>query len=202
MLRAVARRDAAARRSAAPTSTALMGCRLDSGIRRTCDAGVADRPTGSRPFSRQQRVAGLESRQIHSRPNGRWYLLKAEAGGESGIRTHGRVSPTHAFQACSFNHSDISPFRVNDLRAIGRQIIARRRSFRSVRPHPVNSMAYGRRTAAVGRNCVRPRNLLRLLRDADSAREAGAVTHWSDPARLPSRNRSLTVVARIPPVLP
>src|SRR4029453_2205274 len=31
-------------------------------------------------------------------------------GGESGIRTHGRVSPTHAFQACSFNHSDISPF--------------------------------------------------------------------------------------------
>ena len=31
-----------------------------------------------------------------------------------------------AFQACSFNHSDISPFRVNDLRAIGRQIIARR----------------------------------------------------------------------------
>ena len=30
-------------------------------------------------------------------------------GGESGIRTHGRVSPTHAFQACSFNRSDISP---------------------------------------------------------------------------------------------
>src|SRR4051812_11169673 len=33
----------------------------------------------------------------------------AKAGGESGIRTHGRVSSTHAFQACSFNHSDISP---------------------------------------------------------------------------------------------
>ena len=30
-------------------------------------------------------------------------------GGESGIRTHGGVSPTHAFQACSFSHSDISP---------------------------------------------------------------------------------------------
>jgi hypothetical protein len=41
-----------------------------------------------------------------------------------------------AFQACSFNHSDISPFRVNDLQAIGRQIIARRRPFRSVRHHP------------------------------------------------------------------
>src|SRR5688572_26026038 len=36
-----------------------------------------------------------------------------EGGGESGIRTHGRVSPTHAFQACSFNHSDISPFKWN-----------------------------------------------------------------------------------------
>ena len=30
-------------------------------------------------------------------------------GGQSGIRTHGRVSPTHAFQACSLNHSDICP---------------------------------------------------------------------------------------------
>ena len=38
-------------------------------------------------------------------------------GGESGIRTHGRVSPTHAFQACSIDHSDISPFRINELRA-------------------------------------------------------------------------------------
>ena len=32
-----------------------------------------------------------------------------KVGGERGIRTLGRVSPTHAFQACSFNHSDISP---------------------------------------------------------------------------------------------
>ena len=30
-------------------------------------------------------------------------------GGESGIRTHGRVSPTHAFQACAFSLSAISP---------------------------------------------------------------------------------------------
>ena len=32
-------------------------------------------------------------------------------GGESGIRTHVRVSPKHAFQACAFNHSAISPER-------------------------------------------------------------------------------------------
>jgi hypothetical protein len=33
----------------------------------------------------------------------------AGRGGEGGIRTHGKVAPTHAFQACSFNHSDTSP---------------------------------------------------------------------------------------------
>src|SRR5687767_1369268 len=33
----------------------------------------------------------------------------SEIGGEKGIRTLGTVSRTHAFQACSFNHSDISP---------------------------------------------------------------------------------------------
>ena len=32
-------------------------------------------------------------------------------GGEGGIRTRGGVAPTHAFQACSFGHSDTSPGR-------------------------------------------------------------------------------------------
>src|SRR5215475_1019969 len=31
------------------------------------------------------------------------------SGGESGIRTHGTVSCTHAFQACALSHSAISP---------------------------------------------------------------------------------------------
>ena len=35
---------------------------------------------------------------------------RAECGGESGIRTRGTVSRTHAFQACALNHSAISPF--------------------------------------------------------------------------------------------
>jgi hypothetical protein len=34
-------------------------------------------------------------------------------GGERGIRTLDRVSPIHAFQACAFNHSAISPMGVN-----------------------------------------------------------------------------------------
>src|SRR5579859_694602 len=37
--------------------------------------------------------------------------LKQLTGGESGIRTHVRVSPKHAFQACAFSHSAISPAR-------------------------------------------------------------------------------------------
>src|SRR5262249_61152990 len=44
-------------------------------------------------------------------------------GGESGIRTHGRVSPTHAFQACSLNRSDISPREWNQ-QSTGRGIAA------------------------------------------------------------------------------
>src|SRR3954471_18614992 len=51
-------------------------------------------------------------------PPGDARLRRAEAGGESGIRTRGTVSRTHAFQACALNHSAISPFRINDLRAV------------------------------------------------------------------------------------
>ena len=38
-------------------------------------------------------------------------MYRTVHGGEGGIRTHGRVSPTHAFQACSLNRSDTSPRR-------------------------------------------------------------------------------------------
>ena len=38
-----------------------------------------------------------------------WILDKLLTGGESGIRTHGTVSRTHAFQACALSHSAISP---------------------------------------------------------------------------------------------
>ena len=36
-------------------------------------------------------------------------IVKLKNGGENGIRTHERVSPLHAFQACALNHSAISP---------------------------------------------------------------------------------------------
>src|SRR5271155_457819 len=34
------------------------------------------------------------------------------AGGESGIRTHVTLSSKHAFQACAFSHSAISPAKI------------------------------------------------------------------------------------------
>ena len=37
---------------------------------------------------------------------GKWRFLD---GGENGIRTHERIAPLHAFQACAFNHSATSP---------------------------------------------------------------------------------------------
>lgn len=40
------------------------------------------------------------------------YILKQlfkYLGGRDGIRTHGTVARTHAFQACSLNHSDTLP---------------------------------------------------------------------------------------------
>src|SRR4051812_24859237 len=36
-------------------------------------------------------------------------MMLGSYGGEGGIRTHVRVSPKHAFQACAFNHSATSP---------------------------------------------------------------------------------------------
>ena len=45
-------------------------------------------------------------------------LLKS--GGETGIRTLDTVSRIHAFQACAFSHSAISPRYINqELRGIG-----------------------------------------------------------------------------------
>ena len=44
-----------------------------------------------------------------------------KTGGESGIRTHVTLSSKHAFQACAFSHSAISPAK-----ALGRTIDFRR----------------------------------------------------------------------------
>jgi hypothetical protein len=49
-------------------------------------------------------LLGLIANKFARRTNG-----LGQGGGESGIRTHGTVSRTHAFQACALSHSAISP---------------------------------------------------------------------------------------------
>src|SRR3954463_6930703 len=63
----------------------------------------------ARPQRREVSERGVALRTVRLREKPELLSLSG-TGGESGIRTHGRVSPTHAFQACSFNHSDISPY--------------------------------------------------------------------------------------------
>jgi hypothetical protein len=70
------------------------------------------RKRGSKRSNRERHSAArrlLESgprRRIHTHERG---VPPLRNGGEGGIRTHGRISPTHAFQACSLNRSDTSP---------------------------------------------------------------------------------------------
>ena len=68
----------------------------------------------------------------------------SEFGGERGIRTLGRVSPTHAFQACSIDHSDISPFKINHLRAIWNSVTQNPPSKAAVRRCGLDSAVYRR----------------------------------------------------------
>ena len=57
-------------------------------------------------------LSSLKSSKVRHPTSGRPLKRNASKdGGESGIRTHVRVSPKHAFQACAFSHSAISPAR-------------------------------------------------------------------------------------------
>ena len=97
-------------------------------------------------------------------------------GGESGIRTHGRVSPTHAFQACSFNHSDISPFRINKLRAASH----------SVAQNPPSSLADPRcnlPSAVYGRADVSPASKLCQTSYVPRSLTAISLSCWSEMTR-------------------
>jgi len=67
------------------------------------------------------------------------------------------------FQACSFNHSDISPFRINDLRAIQDKSIAKRSSDPAVLRWYLVSAVYGQRQRRHRVNCVIPLNVVPSL---------------------------------------
>src|SRR5690242_9180801 len=61
-------------------------------------------------------------------------------GGEGGIRTHGRVSPTLAFEASSFNRSDTSPqlFR----HSIGAMVAGQRQRIRQARTLRLRELSF------------------------------------------------------------
>ena len=71
--------------------------------------------------------------------------------------------PTHAFQACSIDHSDISPFRINELRAVLSSLSQNAPSNTPVRRCDLYSAVCGRVDSERSRNCVRPRNVPRSL---------------------------------------
>ena len=102
-----------ARASTSGQSTCAF-CRRDTWAVDPVSSATISRKSRSRCFVGSALARFRKTGQTEA--NGRKDRQLMEAGGERGIRTLGRVSPTHAFQACSFNHSDISPCRINDLR--------------------------------------------------------------------------------------
>ena len=83
--------------------------------------------------------------------NGKVVTLRhCKHGGESGIRTHVTLSSKHAFQACAFSHSAISParqlLRERKMRTHREKLSLLDRSFDSMgcrrepQPAPVNSV--------------------------------------------------------------
>src|SRR5215467_7081822 len=75
------------------------------------------------------------------------YSFILDGGGESGIRTHVRVSPKHAFQACAFSHSAISPAQVAGSTAA--RVSAGAEKTRSISPRATSSLILW----ADGSNC-------------------------------------------------
>ena len=111
------------------------GIRARSGDRRGATEAHSLRPRKAR---RAGPAMGIRARSGDRRGATEAHSLRrqrseASCGGESGIRTHGRrITPTHAFQACSINHSDISPRGAPD-RAAGSILPPPRRWWRGSR---------------------------------------------------------------------
>jgi hypothetical protein len=68
-----------------------------------------------------------------------------------------------AFQACSIDHSDISPFRINDLRAVRNSVAQNPPSRISDSICPLVPIVCRRARFNESANCVRPSNVARSL---------------------------------------
>ena len=100
-----------------PHSTTLAPLRVwTSAILARSSPGKTSRcpsaPRADRTESERLNPHALIERPADSRAPqpSRW---EGGTGGEGGIRTHGRVAPTHDFQSCTFGHSVTSPRDLN-----------------------------------------------------------------------------------------
>ena len=74
------------------------------------EADISPRLAMSEKCQKQSFHSHMRGRRFHLLRLGRNAAATFRgSGGESGIRTHGTVSRTHAFQACALSHSAISP---------------------------------------------------------------------------------------------
>jgi hypothetical protein len=64
-----------------------------------------------------------------------------------------------AFQACSIDHSDISPFKINDLRTVRNRVAENPPSNPDVPRCDLDSAVYRRAALRHPENCVRPPNV-------------------------------------------
>src|SRR5205807_5339511 len=106
----------------------------ESGVRSACEGRCSDFSATARN-STQRKLS---------------CLFSVRYGGESGIRTHVTLSSKHAFQACAFSHSAISParqlLRERKMRTHREKLSLLGRSFDSMgcrrepQPAPVNSV--------------------------------------------------------------
>ena len=73
------------------------------------------------------------------------------------------------FQACSIDHSDISPFRINHLRAVWNGVAENPPSNPSVQRFGLDSVTCERADIESRANCVRPSNVARSLTEISAA---------------------------------
>ena len=135
------------------------------------------------PLRNTGKRVGTET--VSGRPSGLHDLLtNSQFGGQSGIRTHGTLSRTHAFQACALNRSAICPadrpYQSRIPRKSRNDLIPEKRSHQPSMSSDAAGAAYGA--------LIRPR-LRDDLAGASGCRcsDEGRSSSWTDrPARRSS----------------
>jgi hypothetical protein len=126
-------------------------------------------------------------------------------GGESGIRTHVTLSSKHAFQACAFSHSAISPRKYGKERSIAFQkaivVVPRRNEFAPAWPLFILWTGARQRKSAKQRNATRERKT-RKRKTGKRKRRTPQPTQESFSGALGSGTAGLEVAVEPEPAPP